>query len=116
MADNIKISRYESIILTVINNSLKLEIDNKVLKFATATSVKLTKDLSLATVFLDCLDRNKIENVVFEANRLKGFFKGKLSKVLKTYKTPNIKFVVDEVIDYVDNIEKLFKEINEEKK
>lgn len=115
MGENVKISRYESTILTIVNNAFKLEIENKTLKFATATTVKLTNDLSLATIYLDCLDRSKIDNVVSEANRLKGFFKGKLSKVLTTYKVPDIKFVVDEVIDYVDNIERLFKEINKEK-
>lgn len=115
MGENIKIARYESIILTVVNNAFKLEVKNKVLKFATATSVKLTNDLSLATIYLDCLDRNKIDNVTSEANRLKGFFRAKLSKALNTYKTPDIKFVVDSVIDYADNIERLFREINKEK-
>lgn len=115
MSNQIKISRYESTIQSVINDTIINEINNKVVKYATVTAVKLSNDLSTAKIYLDCLDRNKINNVVFETNRLKGLFRSKIAQKLNTFRTPNLIFVSDESIDYANRIEDLFKEINSKK-
>ena len=115
MSNQIKISRYESIIQSVINDTIINEVNNKIVKFATVTAVRLSSDLSMAKVYLDCLDRNKIENVVFESNKLKGLFRSKIAQKLNTFRTPSLVFVSDESIDYANKIENLFKEINGKK-
>ena len=115
MSNQIKISRYESTIQSVINDTIINEVNNKVVKYATVTAVKLSNDLSTAKIYLDCLDRNKINNVVFETNRLKGLFRSKIAQKLNTFRTPNLIFVSDESIDYANRIEDLFKEINSKK-
>lgn len=113
MSNNIKILRYESLIKDILNNLIKMEVQNKIAKFATITYVKLSSDLSNAKIYLDCLDRSKIDNVINEINKLKGFFRTELSRHLTIYKTPTLSFYKDATIDYVDNIEKLFKQIKD---
>ena len=118
MGNNIRISRYEATILRVINEALSHEVNNKIAKFARVTYVELTNDLSIANCYIDCLDREKIDLVLENLNRLTGFFRSKIAQNMDTYKTPVIKFKIDKTIDYAQNIDKIIESINnkEEKK
>ena len=53
MSNQIKISRYESTIQSVINDTIINEVNNKIVKYATVTAVKLSNDLSTAKIYLD---------------------------------------------------------------
>ena len=64
MANKIKLARYEEIIKQVINNALNYEINNKIAKNATVTTVTLTNDLSYAKVYIDCLYRENIAKII----------------------------------------------------
>ncbi len=112
MPSEIQISRYESLIQTILNDTIRLELDNPIAKHAEITYVNLSNDLSLVKVYISCLDRSKIEKVLEELKRAKGFLRTKLAKSLKTYKCPEINFYIDETVDRVEKIEQLFKEIN----
>ncbi len=112
MGNNIRISRYETTIMRVINEAITHEVNNKVVKFARVTYVQLTNDLSTATCYIDCLDRTKIDHVLENLNRLTGFFRSKIAKNMDTYKTPVIKFKIDKTIDYAENIDKIIESIN----
>lgn len=113
MANKIKLARYEEIIKQVINNALNYEINNKIAKNATITTVTLTNDLSYAKVYIDCLYRENIAKIIENVNKLKGFLRTKVSHTLNIYKTPELIFLPDETIDYVNKIDELLKQIKE---
>ncbi len=116
MGKNIKHSRYESIIQDTINKSILFDVNDKIAKFGRVTYVELTGDLSVANCYIDCLDREKIDNVIKSLNKVSGLFRSKIAKNIDTYKTPQVKFKVDKTIDYSKNIDIIIKKINKEKK
>ncbi|MBU3830987.1 MAG: 30S ribosome-binding factor RbfA [Candidatus Ureaplasma intestinipullorum] len=113
MPNKIKLERYEYLIKDIINNALSYEVNDNIAHYANVTYVKLTNDLSYASVYLDCLHRENIEKVVSHVVKIKGFLKSKLSQHLTTYKIPELRFFPDNTLDYAANIEKLFKEIKD---
>lgn len=115
MSKSIKISRYEALICNLINRAILYEVNNKMVKLARVTYVNLTNDLSYATCYIDCLDRNKINNSVLALEKLSGFFRSIIAKHMQTYKTPTIKFAADKSIDYAKNIDIILKNIKEGK-
>ncbi len=115
MGNNVRIARYEAIILRVINETITREVNNKIVKFARVTYVTLTNDLSLATCYIDCLDRTKIDQVLDNLAKLTGFFRSKIAQNIDTYKTPVIKFKIDKTIDYAQNIDKIIESIKKSK-
>lgn len=112
MANNIKISRYESIILNVINKAILFEVNDKIAKHGRVTYVKLTNDISIAHVYIDCLDRTKIELVTLSLNKISGLFRNKVAEAMDIYKTPKIIFKIDKTIDYAEKIDKIIKDIH----
>lgn len=116
MGKNIKFNRYESIIMNVINRSIIVDVNDKIAKFGRITYVELKSDLSIANCYIDCLDREKIDNVITSLNKLSGFFRSKVAKNMDTYKTPQIVFKIDKTIDYAKNIDKIINMIKKEEK
>lgn len=113
MANQIKLARLEATIAQVLNNALSLEVENPYAKFATVTHVQLSKDCTLAKIYLDCLDRQKINKVLENVQKVSGFLKTKVAKAINLYKAPELKFLDDKTIDYVDKIDSLLKSIKE---
>ncbi len=111
MANQIKIKRYESIILDVVNKTITYEVKNKYPKMARATYAKLTNDLSQCEVFVDTYDRDHEAKIVEELNKISGLFRSKVCEALDIYKTPKIIFKQDKTIQYAENIDKIIKSI-----
>lgn len=107
-----QINRYESLIQDVLNQTIRLEIENPIAKKAEVTYVTLTKDLSYAKIYISCLEKTEINKVLDALKIVKGFLKTKIAKTLNTYKCPELQFYIDETIDRADKIEELFKIIN----
>lgn len=116
MSTHIRIQRFESLIQTVINKTIVEEVNDKSARHGRVTYVRLSNDLSIAKVFIECLDRTKIEQTVSALNRISGLFRSKVANVINTYKTPKIVFEPDKTIDYAQNIDKIIDNINKGKK
>lgn len=112
MPNDIKIKRYESLILQTINKAISTEVNNDYAKQARATYCKLSKDLSICKVYVDTLSHSNKSKVIDNLNRISGFFRSKVCEVLDIYKTPKILFEIDKSIEYAENIDKIIKSIN----
>lgn len=112
MANEIKIKRYESLILETINKTIVFEVKNKIARQGRITYVQLSKDLSRCKAYVECQDRSKVAEVVNELNSISGLFRSKVCEVLDIFKTPKIIFELDKTIDYAENIENIIKQIN----
>lgn len=111
MANDIKIKRYEAIIIDVINKTITYEVNNKYPKLARATYVKLAHDLSQCEVFVDTYDREHQDRILQELNKISGLFRSRVCEALDIYKTPKIIFKIDKTIQYAENIDKIIKSI-----
>ncbi len=103
--------RLTSNILSILNNTLKNEIYDDLVKKASFTEVKLANDKSFAKVYVDSYDRTKIDLITKKVQAASGVFRTALARSLTTYKVPKLIFVVDPVAEQVNNIEKLLSSI-----
>jgi ribosome-binding factor A len=112
MANQIKIGRLESAIKQDLNQIIKEYVENKVVKKATIVDVRLTNDLSHAKIYIDTLNRKEVSYICEEMNKMSGFFRNELAKILTIRQCPKLHFHVDETIDNSMKIESIIKEVN----
>ncbi|MAR95884.1 MAG: ribosome-binding factor A [Gammaproteobacteria bacterium] len=91
------------------------EIKDTRLKNINITAVKVSDDISVATVFYTVIGKsiNKRESKIDEKilKKFSGMVKSSLAKKIKIRRVPKIKFKFDESIEYSQNIEKLLKNL-----
>tara|TARA_B100000965_G_C19249386_1_gene608045 strand:- start:198 stop:545 length:348 start_codon:yes stop_codon:yes gene_type:complete len=91
------------------------EIKDPRLKNINITSVKVSDDIGIATVFYTVIGRSihkhesKIDNKIL--TKLSGMIRSNLAKKIKIRRIPKINFKFDESIEYSENIEKLLKNL-----
>lgn len=105
--NNIKIERYESLIAELISKTITTEIYDPLIKLATVHYVVLSKDKSIAKIYISCYDKSMINKVLKKINSASGFFRTILSKNLNLRKAPIVVFLNDESIDKIDEINSL---------
>ena len=107
-----RVERIEKIIEREIGNILLSEVKDQRLRYVTITNVKVTNDLSIATVFYTIIgDENQFVSTKKNLEDAKGFIRSKLSKVLEIRKTPELRFKYDESFEYGNKIEEILKNL-----
>ena len=107
-----RVERIEKIIEREIGNILLSEVKDQRLRYVTITNVKVTNDLSIATVFYTIIgDENQIVSTKKNLEDAKGFIRLKLSKVLEIRKTPELRFKYDESFEYGNKIEEILRNL-----
>jgi len=110
----LKKDKMNNIIQRELSSILQTEVKNNVIGFCTITGVEVTNDLSIAKVYVSFLDGHSKRRM--EAlERSKGFIRSALAKRLTIRKCPELHFILDTSLDYGNKIEKIIKEINEDK-
>ena len=107
-----KHQQLESLMLNILDNALKTEINDEKLKQVAFTCVKLSDDGTYLDVYVDCWDRSKVEEQVKRLNYAKGVFRTAIAKKSNLYKVPQVVFHRDEAIDNNLKIEDLLSKIN----
>lgn len=106
------IERVEKIIERELGNILLTEVKDQRLRYVTITNVRLTGDLSIATVFYTIIgDENQIASTKANLEDAKGYIRSLLSKKLDIRKTPELKFKYDESLAYGNKIEEILRNI-----
>ncbi len=102
----------ESLMLNILNNTLKYEIIDEKLKNVSFTYVRLSGDNSFLDVYVDYWDRSKINNIVNKLNTAKGVFRTAIANKSNLYRAPQVVFHKDETIDNNLKIESILSKIN----
>jgi ribosome-binding factor A len=78
-------------------------------KLISVTIVRVTKDLSIARIYLSIFPSEHAKNILTEIQLIKKQLRGELGKkVGKSIRIiPNLEFYIDDSLDYIDNIDKL---------
>lgn len=112
---SIKLKRIASEMTRVIGEILLEEARDNLLKQITITGVEVTKDLSFAKVYFTSLNGMDFKDLEREMEEAAPFIRKELAEKMDLRNTPKLKFVYDESINYANNIERIIKEIHEEK-
>ncbi len=105
MKKNFKYDRLAEDIKLLINDVINEEIDD--LDFVTVVDVELTKDLGDAKVFVQCLNNEDEEEVLYQLNRAKGYVKKRLAEEVKMRRIPNLIFRYDHSLDNYNHVNDL---------
>ncbi|NOY95940.1 MAG: ribosome-binding factor A [Chlorobi bacterium] len=78
-------------------------------KLISVTTVRVTKDLSIARAYLSIFPTNGAEEILDEIRLLTKQIRGSLGrKIGKQVRIiPSLEFYIDDSLDYIDNIDKL---------
>lgn len=114
---SIRTEKVSSLIKEELSKILLREIDRNVNAFLTVTAVNISPDLKIAKVYLSIYDSDeKKEEAINELMRRKGEIRHILGSRIRLKFTPEIHFYLDNSLDKVDSLEKIFKKIRENEK
>lgn len=110
--NSIRLKRLESVLKKIISQTLSFEARDDRLQFIVINEVKLTQDLSYATVYFTYLSDIPKEKMVEILTRSSGFIKKHIAKEKVIRKIPKLKFVYDETEDRARKLEEIFQKIH----
>lgn len=110
---NQRIARTEKWMKIEITKILKVKAKNPIFFDITITDVKLTKDANYATItwYIFCQDKQKIDDIAQELEKVKGFCRKELAKISHAYSVPQLRFKYDLSIDQANRIEDILDKI-----
>ena len=112
---NIRIERLNDAFQEEIMQIILEEVKDEKLKFVTITEVKTSSDLSYAKVYFTCLQDDKREEITESLNKAAPFIRKCLAPRFDILKTPELKFIYDNSLEYGKHIDEIIDEINEKK-
>ncbi len=105
-----KIDRINTDLKREISLILANEVKDKNIEFVTLTAVETTNDLSLAKVYVTCLNDEKRDEIMQSLKKAKGFIRSQLFSRMQLRKIPDLRFIYDESVAQGLKIEKIIKE------
>ena len=108
-----RIDKVEHLIKEEISLIFLHKLSNLNLGFITITNVRVSPDLKMAKIYLSVFDKEKRELVLDKIEDRKGYIRSELAHRIRIKFIPELKFFIDDTLDYVEKIEGLIKKIHE---
>ena len=112
---SIKQKHIASEMIRVISEILIEEARDTLLKTITITGCEVAKDLSVAKVYFTSMKDMPHKDLERELEQASGYIRTLVAEKMNLRNTPKLKFIYDESIAYGDKIERIIKEIHEDK-
>lgn len=111
---NNRIIRINDEILREVANIIRLEIkDPRVATIATVVKVDTTNDLKYCKIYVSILgEKEQKEEVMEGLSNAAGFIRKQLAQRINLRSTPELKFILDESLEYSIKISKILNEVN----
>jgi ribosome-binding factor A len=108
----IKQERLEQIIRKEVSEIIQFKVKDPNVSFVTVTDVEVTRDYSIATIYVTFFNRELGDEVQLQAlNKAKGYIRSELGSKLTVRKVPELLFKVDDSLDKGNRIDQLLKDI-----
>lgn len=109
-----RIDKVERLIKEEISSIFLKKLQTPQFGFLTVTNVKVSPDLKLAKVYISVFEKEKRELVLDKIQAKLGYIRGELAQRIRIKFTPELKFFLDDTLDYVEKIEGLIDKIHRE--
>ena len=109
-----RIDKIEHLIKEEISLIFLYKMDDPALSLITITNVKVSPDLKMVKIYLSVFDKGKREIVLEKVKASTGYIRSALAQRIKIRYVPELKFFIDDTIDYVEKIENLIKKIHDD--
>ncbi len=95
-----------------ISKLIEYEVKDPRVKGTIVINVKVTKDLSLARIYVRNMFDYDLDDVIEGLKSSSGFLISRLNKLIRIRKVPDLEFLKDDTIDKASRIEELIEEIH----
>ena len=99
--------RLGDLIQREVSELIRLEVRDPRVGMVTITSVDVSPDMSHAKIFFTMLEKDKLQETLAGLNRSAGFLRAQLSRRVKMYTTPELRFAYDESVERGDRLSRL---------
>lgn len=108
-----KIDRVEADIKYYLSKIIAEELKSpNITGMVTVTSVKVTKDLKFAKVYVSIFGSKSEDKCIEQLKNCKGFVRKSLASKLKARNIPEILFELDDSIEYGSHMNQVIKDLN----
>lgn len=112
--NNAKNERLRNIIAKKIAEIIQTELGDLEFNLVVVNDVELSNDKAFAKIYVSNLNRQfSNKKMIEKLNRAKGVIRKSLSRFLKTYKCPQLTFMLDDSFNQGQKIERLIGDIHE---
>ena len=113
--NSIRVGRISSDVLRFLSSIMLLEAKDETLKHITLTGLEVTNDLSYAKVYYTYMGDEPMEDVKKNLEVAEPYLRTMLASKMKDLrKMPELRFYVDESIEYGNNIERILDDIKKD--
>jgi ribosome-binding factor A len=109
-----RIDKVEQLIKEEISSIFLHKMQEPKLGFITITKVKVSPDLKMAKIYLSVLEKEKRALVLDRIDNKTKFIRSELAHRIRLKFVPEIKFFIDDTLDFVEKIEGLIDKIHKE--
>lgn len=109
-----RIDKVEHLIKEEISLIFLHKLSDLNLGFTTITNVRVSPDLKVARIYLSVLEKEKREFALDKIEDKKGLIRTELAHRVRIKFIPELRFFLDDTLDYVEKIEGLIKKIHED--
>jgi ribosome-binding factor A len=108
-----RIDKLEHLLKEEVSMIFLYKLHDPAFGLLTVTNVKLSHDLKIAKIYISVFEREKREMVLEKIRERTGFIRTELAHRIRIKFIPELKFFIDDTLDYVEKIEGLIKKIHE---
>lgn len=111
----LRIEKIQELMKQEISQIILQELKDPRIGFVTVTQVEVTRDLSLAKVYVSIMgSEEQIADCWKGLNSSLGFIRREVGHRIRLRVTPELRLVIDKSLDYSDHIQKLLLQIERE--
>lgn len=115
MAQSLSKERLDQVFLKEISRIIEKDVKDPHVGFVTITGIKISPDLSYATVYVSFLGKKERNNAGVRAlNRAASYIRKELSRSVKVRKVPQLNFRIDESVAKANRIDQLLAIVGQE--
>ena len=108
-----KTDKIGGIIQKNVSEIIQFTLKDPKIGFITITDVKVTGDLSIATVYVSFLGKDERADAGMKAlDRSRGFIRSELAKRMTMRKVPDLRFKVDHSLERGNHIESIIRDLH----
>jgi len=108
-----RIDKIENLIKEEISLIFLFKLQNLGSGLITITSVRVSPDLKTAKIYISIFEKERRERVLEKIRSKTKFIRSELASRITIKFVPELKFFLDDTLDYVEKIEGLIKKIHE---
>lgn len=108
-----RIDKIEKLIKEEISLIFLFKLQELGLGLMTITNVRISADLKIAKVYISIMEKDKREEALEKIKSKTKFIRAELASRITIKFVPELKFFLDDTLDYVEKIDELIKKIHE---